>query len=142
MTEKQRNEPVSVLLDETEFVPVRVLDRELACAVRGVEERLDHLGAVVDFSHQASTSRTLKLNRPAAGTGSSSESANCAAPVWKCAYFGAEHVRVNVSDFNRAVAWYESILELRAESYWPPWIRRDSSRPYTHLMPHIWSPLA
>jgi predicted enzyme related to lactoylglutathione lyase len=31
-----------------------------------------------------------------------------------------EHVRVNVSDFNRAVAWYESILELRAESYWPP----------------------
>lgn len=30
-----------------------------------------------------------------------------------------EHVRVNVSDFSRAVAWYESILELPAESYWP-----------------------
>ena len=30
-----------------------------------------------------------------------------------------EHVRVNVSDFSRAVAWYESILELTAESYWP-----------------------
>ena len=31
-----------------------------------------------------------------------------------------EHVRVNVSDFSRAVAWYESILELTAEGYWPP----------------------
>jgi predicted enzyme related to lactoylglutathione lyase len=31
-----------------------------------------------------------------------------------------EHVRVNVSDFRRAVEWYESILELTAESHWPP----------------------
>jgi predicted enzyme related to lactoylglutathione lyase len=31
-----------------------------------------------------------------------------------------EHVRVNVSDFGRAVAWYESILELPAEGHWPP----------------------
>ncbi len=31
-----------------------------------------------------------------------------------------EHVRVNVSDFDRAVAWYESILELRAKGHWPP----------------------
>ncbi len=31
-----------------------------------------------------------------------------------------EHVRVNVKDFDRAVAWYESILELRAEGHWPP----------------------
>ena len=40
-------------------------------------------------SHQASTSRTLKLYRPAAGTGSISEIANCVEPVWKWAYFGA-----------------------------------------------------
>ena len=31
-----------------------------------------------------------------------------------------EHVRVNVSDFRRAVAWYEGILGLTAQSYWPP----------------------
>jgi predicted enzyme related to lactoylglutathione lyase len=31
-----------------------------------------------------------------------------------------EHVRVNVSDFDSAVSWYESILELTAVSYWPP----------------------
>ena len=31
-----------------------------------------------------------------------------------------EHVRVNVSDFTRAVAWYESILELPAHGHWPP----------------------
>jgi catechol 2,3-dioxygenase-like lactoylglutathione lyase family enzyme len=31
-----------------------------------------------------------------------------------------EHVRVNVRDFNRAVAWYESILELPAQGHWPP----------------------
>ena len=31
-----------------------------------------------------------------------------------------EHVRVNVSNFRRAVAWYESILELPATSHWPP----------------------
>ena len=31
-----------------------------------------------------------------------------------------EHVRVNVSDFDRAVAWYESILGLPAQSHWPP----------------------
>ena len=31
-----------------------------------------------------------------------------------------EHVRVNVSDFDRSVAWYESILELPALSHWPP----------------------
>jgi predicted enzyme related to lactoylglutathione lyase len=31
-----------------------------------------------------------------------------------------EHVRVNVSDFNRAVAWYESVFELAAEGHWPP----------------------
>lgn len=30
------------------------------------------------------------------------------------------HVRVNVRDFARAVAWYESILELRAQGHWPP----------------------
>lgn len=31
-----------------------------------------------------------------------------------------EHVRVNVSDFARAVAWYESILQLPAIGHWPP----------------------
>ena len=31
-----------------------------------------------------------------------------------------EHVRVNVSDFDTAVAWYEAILGLPAESHWPP----------------------
>jgi catechol 2,3-dioxygenase-like lactoylglutathione lyase family enzyme len=31
-----------------------------------------------------------------------------------------EHVRVNVSDFDRAVAWYESILGFPAQSHWPP----------------------
>ena len=31
-----------------------------------------------------------------------------------------EHVRVNVSDFGRAVAWYESIFELPAQGHWPP----------------------
>jgi predicted enzyme related to lactoylglutathione lyase len=31
-----------------------------------------------------------------------------------------EHVRVNVSDFARAVAWYEEILGLPAQSHWPP----------------------
>ncbi len=31
-----------------------------------------------------------------------------------------EHVRVNVSDFDRAVDWYEAILELRATGHWPP----------------------
>jgi catechol 2,3-dioxygenase-like lactoylglutathione lyase family enzyme len=31
-----------------------------------------------------------------------------------------DHVRVNVSDFARSVAWYESILELPARSHWPP----------------------
>jgi catechol 2,3-dioxygenase-like lactoylglutathione lyase family enzyme len=31
-----------------------------------------------------------------------------------------EHVRVNVSDFAAALAWYESILELRASGHWPP----------------------
>jgi predicted enzyme related to lactoylglutathione lyase len=31
-----------------------------------------------------------------------------------------EHVRVNVSDFRRAVAWYEANLELPAEGHWPP----------------------
>jgi len=31
-----------------------------------------------------------------------------------------EHVRVNVSDFDSAVAWYESILGLPAQSHWPP----------------------
>ena len=30
-----------------------------------------------------------------------------------------EHVRVNVSDFNRALAWYESVLELPATNHWP-----------------------
>lgn len=30
-----------------------------------------------------------------------------------------EHVRVNVSDFARSVAWYESVLGLPAEGYWP-----------------------
>ena len=31
-----------------------------------------------------------------------------------------EHVRVNVSDFRRALTWYESILVLPARSHWPP----------------------
>jgi predicted enzyme related to lactoylglutathione lyase len=31
-----------------------------------------------------------------------------------------EHVRVNVSDFDRAVTWYESILGLSAQGHWPP----------------------
>jgi hypothetical protein len=31
-----------------------------------------------------------------------------------------EHVRVNVSHFDRAGASYESILELRASVHWPP----------------------
>ena len=31
-----------------------------------------------------------------------------------------EHVRVNVSDYGRAVAWYEAILELTAEATEPP----------------------
>ena len=31
-----------------------------------------------------------------------------------------EHVRVNVSDFRRAVTWYESTLGLPARSHWPP----------------------
>ena len=31
-----------------------------------------------------------------------------------------EHVRVNVSDFASAVAWYEAILGLPAQSHWPP----------------------
>jgi catechol 2,3-dioxygenase-like lactoylglutathione lyase family enzyme len=31
-----------------------------------------------------------------------------------------EHVRVNVSDFDAAVAWYEAILGLPAQSHWPP----------------------
>jgi predicted enzyme related to lactoylglutathione lyase len=31
-----------------------------------------------------------------------------------------EHVRVNVSNFGRSVAWYESILGLPARSHWPP----------------------
>ena len=30
-----------------------------------------------------------------------------------------EHVRVNVSDFARAVVWYEEILGLPAEGHWP-----------------------
>lgn len=29
------------------------------------------------------------------------------------------HVRVNVRDFNRAVAWYESVLGLTAQGHWP-----------------------
>jgi predicted enzyme related to lactoylglutathione lyase len=31
-----------------------------------------------------------------------------------------EHVRVNVSDFGSAVAWYEAILGLPAQGHWPP----------------------
>jgi len=31
-----------------------------------------------------------------------------------------EHVRVNVSDFGRAVVWYEDVLGLPAEGHWPP----------------------
>jgi catechol 2,3-dioxygenase-like lactoylglutathione lyase family enzyme len=31
-----------------------------------------------------------------------------------------EHVRVNVKDFDRAVAWYESILGVRPVGHWPP----------------------
>lgn len=31
-----------------------------------------------------------------------------------------EHVRVNVRDFERAVAWYESMLGLTAVGHWPP----------------------
>jgi catechol 2,3-dioxygenase-like lactoylglutathione lyase family enzyme len=31
-----------------------------------------------------------------------------------------EHVRVNVSDFAKAAAWYEGILGLPAQSHWPP----------------------
>ncbi|HET6617682.1 MAG TPA: VOC family protein [Gemmatimonadota bacterium] len=31
-----------------------------------------------------------------------------------------EHVRVNVSDLRSAVAWYEEILGVTAQSYWPP----------------------
>ena len=31
-----------------------------------------------------------------------------------------EHVRVNVSDFGSAVAWYEEILGLPAQGHWPP----------------------
>jgi catechol 2,3-dioxygenase-like lactoylglutathione lyase family enzyme len=30
------------------------------------------------------------------------------------------HVRVNVRDFDRAVAWYESVLGLTATGHWPP----------------------
>jgi len=30
------------------------------------------------------------------------------------------HVRVNVSDFARAVAWYEETLGFKAEGLWPP----------------------
>ena len=78
----------SVLADEPELVPVWVTDRELPRAVRSVEEaRRPRPGP--DPPHHASTSRTLKLYRPVAGTGSSSEIANCAEPVWKWAYFGA-----------------------------------------------------
>jgi predicted enzyme related to lactoylglutathione lyase len=39
-----------------------------------------------------------------------------------------EHVRVNVSDFRRAVDWYEGILGLTAQSYWPP-----DKPPYAHF---------
>jgi predicted enzyme related to lactoylglutathione lyase len=39
-----------------------------------------------------------------------------------------EHVRVNVSKFDRAVAWYESILGVPAEGHWPP----DAPR-YAHF---------
>lgn len=31
-----------------------------------------------------------------------------------------DHVRVNVSDFDRSVAWYESVLGIPAQSHWPP----------------------
>jgi hypothetical protein len=31
-----------------------------------------------------------------------------------------EHVRVNVSDFGRAVSWYETVLGLPAHGHWPP----------------------
>jgi predicted enzyme related to lactoylglutathione lyase len=31
-----------------------------------------------------------------------------------------EHVRVNISDFDRSVAWYESVLGLPAQGHWPP----------------------
>jgi len=30
------------------------------------------------------------------------------------------HLRVNVRDFDRAVAWYESIPGLAAKGHWPP----------------------
>ena len=30
------------------------------------------------------------------------------------------HVRVNVSDFARSVAWYEETLGFKAEGHWPP----------------------
>jgi catechol 2,3-dioxygenase-like lactoylglutathione lyase family enzyme len=30
------------------------------------------------------------------------------------------HVRVNVSDFARSVAWYEGTLGFKAEGHWPP----------------------
>ncbi len=31
-----------------------------------------------------------------------------------------EHVRVNVRDLSRSIAWYESVLGLTATAHWPP----------------------
>ena len=39
-----------------------------------------------------------------------------------------EHVRVNVSDFDSAVAWYQEILGLPAQSHWP-----TEARKYAHF---------
>src|SRR6187431_58160 len=77
----------SVLADKTELVPVWVTDRELARAIRSVEERLDHLGTVPKpFPPRVHISDAEVVS---AGTGSSSEIANCVEPVWKWAYFGS-----------------------------------------------------
>ena len=57
-------ERASVLANEPELVPVSITNRELARAIRRIEEWLDHLARSRHACHQASTSQTRSCIAP------------------------------------------------------------------------------